>query len=207
MSSLIDDLLHQSKFGWDSLPSERTSLDSLLNEVLSNLKITIAKTGAKITFDKLPTVTISPSQVSAVFQNLLDNAIKYHKPKEEPVVHISYRHQDGFHVIGIQDNGIGIEKEKISSIFKMFHRLNSSKKYPGEGIGLSSCKTVVERLGGKIWVESEVGKGTTVFFSYLKHKLLKKNYQQRLGSKPRLLTKRKSFMRFFMSKTTELIQS
>jgi two-component system, chemotaxis family, sensor kinase Cph1 len=101
--------------------------------------------------------------------NLLDNAIKYRRLGTPPAIHIQAKKQDGFWLFSVRDNGMGIAKRDIKTVFEPFKRLNPTFRHEGQGIGLTSCKKIVERLGGKIWIESELEKGTTVLFTVPVH--------------------------------------
>jgi signal transduction histidine kinase len=113
--------------------------------------------------DSLPKVYGDSIQLCSLFQNLIGNAIKF--SAEQPKVRISAKKQDGWWVFSVKDNGIGIDAEDTGKIFAVFHRLHSKSDYPGTGIGLAICKKIIERHGGRIWVESEPGKGSTFFFT------------------------------------------
>ncbi len=183
MQTLINDLLTFSRVGTRGKPFEPTDCEAVLGHVLANLKLAIEESGAVITHDALPTVMADSSQLVQLIQNLTDNAIKF-RGKETPHVHISATRESeiGDHeskstnhelqttnykawIFSIRDNGIGIDPEFFDRIFTIFQRLHNREEYPGTGIGLAVCKKIVERHGGRIWVESEPGKGTTFFFT------------------------------------------
>jgi len=164
MQRLIDDLLSYAHVG--TREEHFTALDTneVVNQVVACLQTTIESNGASVTHDELPTVTADVTLMAELFQNLISNAIKFHG-REPPVVHISARRAGGEWVFSVQDNGIGIDAKYVDRIFEIFERLHPSDQYAGSGIGLAVCKRVVERHGGRIWCESELGKGTTFFFS------------------------------------------
>jgi len=129
-----------------------------------NLTVATRDTGAVITHDALPSVYADPSLVARLVQNLIENAIRFHGA-EAPRIHVSAKRDSSSWVFSVADNGIGIEPEHREQIFQIFHRLHDRMTYPGTGLGLSVCKRIVERWGGRIWVESEAGKGSTFYFT------------------------------------------
>jgi signal transduction histidine kinase len=164
MNTLIRNLLDYSTAG--ETPAESISdvnPETVLKTVVSNLKVAIADAGASITHDSLPAVPYDPMRLTQIFQNLIGNAIKY-RGERDPKVHIAARRVEGETVFSIQDNGIGIDPQHQEEIFGIFKRLHS-KEYAGTGIGLSMCKKLVERHGGRIWVESTPGEGSIFYFT------------------------------------------
>src|SRR5262249_47215529 len=145
------------------LPKSQTSLSDLLNQVLLDLEPTIRETNAEITQDPLPTLPVHPHQILQLFQNLLSNALKFHDGFP-PRVHIASEQKEGEWVVSVRDNGIGIEPQYRDQIFLMFKRLHTRQAYSGTGIGLAICKKIAEHHGGRIWVDSEPGKGSTFYF-------------------------------------------
>jgi light-regulated signal transduction histidine kinase (bacteriophytochrome) len=135
----------------------------VLQGILDNLKVTIADSGALVKSDNLPEVVYDPLRLGQVFQNLIANAIKYRGPSK-PQVHISACRMAAETVFSVSDNGLGIAREQQDQIFGIFKRLHG-KEIEGTGIGLAMCKKIVERHGGRIWVESEPGRGSTFFFT------------------------------------------
>jgi chemotaxis family two-component system sensor kinase Cph1 len=131
---------------------------------LDNLETAIQENQAGITHDPLPTVMADPTQMVQLFQNLVGNAIKYHGA-EAPRVHISVVSHPAEWVFAVRDQGIGIDPQHHERIFVLFQRLHNRSEYPGTGIGLAVCKRIVERHGGRIWVESQRGQGSTFFFT------------------------------------------
>ena len=127
--------------------------------------MSIEENGAVVTHDQLPEVIADEGQLVQLFQNLISNAIKFHS-KEPPRVHVSaQRHQETAYLFSVQDNGIGIDPQYFDRLFKIFQRLHTKEEYPGTGIGLALCKRIVERHGGRIWVESQRGQGAAFFFT------------------------------------------
>lgn len=164
MQSMINDLLQYSRVGTRGKPFKLTDFESVFGQSLVNLKIAIDENNAIITHDPLPTLMADSTQMIEVFQNLISNAIKF-RSKESPQVHVSALKKRNEWVFSVRDNGIGIAPEFFDKLFIIFQRLHSRSEYPGTGIGLAVCKKIVERHGGKIWVESEPDKGSTFYFS------------------------------------------
>ncbi len=164
MKILINDILSYSRVTTMGKTFAETDCNAVLGRIIMNLELIVKEAGATITCDTLPTVMADSVQLGQVFQNLIGNAIKYHG-EEPPKVHISAGKQDAEWVFSIADNGIGIEQEYFERIFVIFQRLHGRADYPGTGIGLAVCKKIVERHGGRIWVESETGKGSTFYFT------------------------------------------
>ncbi len=169
MSTLIRDLLAYSRAGETPAGKMRElNPEETLNTVLQNLKITIGDVGATITHDPLPPIEFDPMRLSQLFQNLLANAIKY-RGERRPEVHVSARNDGSETIFSISDNGIGIDPKYSEQIFGIFKRLHG-REYEGTGIGLAMCKKIVERQGGRIWVESKPGEGSTFSFTIPNHR-------------------------------------
>jgi PAS domain S-box-containing protein len=165
MQSLIRDLLAYSRSGQDGKPLRAVSSESVLKEALTNLQAAIAESGASVTHDSLPTIASDNSQLVQIFQNLVGNAIKY-RGASAPRVHVSAAKNGGKEwIFSVQDNGLGIDSKYFERIFIIFQRLHGREDFSGTGIGLAICKKTVERLGGRIWVESKLEKGSTFYFS------------------------------------------
>jgi signal transduction histidine kinase len=164
MQTLVSDLLcYTQAASITDEPPEPGDANAALQAALSNLAGTIPQNAA-ITFDSLPAMKIRQVHLQQIFQNLIGNAIKYRR--NEPLrVHISARKADGCWLFSVKDNGIGIADEYREQIFGIFKRLHTNRKYPGTGIGLAICQRIAERYRGRIWVESEPGKGSTFFFT------------------------------------------
>ncbi|MEW6497319.1 MAG: CHASE3 domain-containing protein [Cyanobacteriota bacterium] len=164
MQQLINDLLEFSRVGTRGKELGLIDCEKLLSQVLQNLKVAIAENNAVITHDSLPTVMGDETQLLQLFQNLISNAIKFRR-EEPPQVHISVQQGEKEWRFAVRDNGIGMESEYFDRIFTIFQRLHSKSEYPGTGIGLAVCKKIVERHGGRIWVESQLGSGTGFYFT------------------------------------------
>ena len=164
MQQLINDLLEFSRVGTRAKALQPIDCETLLSKVLDNLKIAIAESRTRVTHDPLPTVMGDEIQLIQLLQNLIGNAIKF-RGEESPQVHISTEQTQNEWVFAIRDNGIGMEAEYLDRIFTIFQRLHSKSEYPGTGIGLAVCKKIVERHGGRIWVESTPGVGSAFYFT------------------------------------------
>lgn len=164
MFDYIHDLLGYSKVITKSKEFQRIDTNKVLDDVLQNLSLYIKEQEADIHLDNLPEVAGDKVQLIQLFQNLITNAIKFRSEKK-PVISIGAKENSGEWIFHVSDNGIGINSEFYKRIFQMFQRLHERDKYPGTGIGLSVCQRIVERHGGRIWVESEQGVGSTFYFS------------------------------------------
>lgn len=165
MQKLINDLLDFSRITTRGKDFTKVDLSQLLGQAISNLQQLISDNSALVSNDDLPEMNVDESQIIRVFQNLIENAIKYRKSTELPKVHISCKNQNKFYEFAIRDNGIGIDMQFHDRIFIIFQRLHSKEEYPGTGIGLSICKRIVERHGGSLWFNSVVNEGTTFYFT------------------------------------------
>jgi PAS domain S-box-containing protein len=165
MQGLIQDLLAYSRAGTDGKALREVSSEKALEQALANLRATIQESGAVVTHDSLPAITSDDTQLVQVFQNLVGNAIKY-RSAEVPHVHVSATKNGGKECIfSVRDNGLGIDTQYFGRIFVLFQRLHGREEFKGTGIGLTICKKIVERLGGRIWVESQLEKGATFYFA------------------------------------------
>jgi light-regulated signal transduction histidine kinase (bacteriophytochrome) len=168
LATLINDLLTYTRVG--AIDGNLTTVDSsaALRHALSSLAEAIRENEATVTYDTLPQVYMGESHLQQVFQNLIGNALKY-RTEDAPQIHISAAYQGAAWRFSVQDNGIGIDPHYKEVIFGVFKRLHRDRKYSGTGIGLAICQRVVERYGGRIWVESSPGKGATFFFTVPEH--------------------------------------
>src|SRR5579862_5374257 len=164
MQTLISDLLNYSRVGTQGKPLVPTDSRTLLKRVLESLQISIEESGAVIVSDTLPVVMADPQQLGQLFQNLIINAIKFHG-KDVPRIRISSERNGKEWKFSVQDNGIGISPEHADRIFIIFQRLHTKTEYPGTGIGLAICKKIVERHGGRIWIEPSPEGGASFCFT------------------------------------------
>ena len=164
MQRLITDLLDYATVDTGEKRFQAVDVAAVIEHSLANLHVAVHETGAAVTYKNLPNVTGDEVQIGQLFQNLLGNAIKFHG-HEPPRIRIKAKPKGNTWLFSVKDNGIGIEEEYAKRIFTIFQRLHGKKDYPGSGIGLSICKKIVERHGGRIWVESETGKGATFYFT------------------------------------------
>ncbi|MGK7900826.1 MAG: ATP-binding protein [Hormoscilla sp.] len=164
MQKLIDDLLAYSRVGTRGKEFAPIVVETVLDRALTNLQIRIAESGAVITTDPLPTLNGDSTQLIQLFQNLIGNAIKF-RSDQPPQIHIGAKQQSHEWLFSVRDNGIGIDPQFADRIFTIFQRLHARDEYPGTGIGLAVCKKIVDRHGGRIWVESELGQGSTFYFT------------------------------------------
>ena len=164
MQQLINDLLTYSRVGTRAQPLQPTDCEMVFDQAVQNLKIAIQESVAEVTHESLPTINADGGQLIQLFQNLLGNAIKFHN-HQPPQVHVRAERRDGEWVFSVRDNGIGLDPKYADRIFTIFQRLHGRDKYPGTGIGLAICKKIVERHGGRIWVESRPEEGSVFYFS------------------------------------------
>jgi light-regulated signal transduction histidine kinase (bacteriophytochrome) len=164
MQELINDLLSYSRVGREDISAKPVDMQIVVDEALANLQTAIAERSALVSSGRLPTVLANHSMLVRLFQNLVGNALKFCKA-ERPIVRIEAEQHGTEWVFSVADNGIGIDAQYRDRIFLIFQRLHKQGEYPGTGIGLAVCKRIVERNGGRIWLESEPGKGTTFFFT------------------------------------------
>ena len=165
MRTLINDLLEYSRVESHGNPFEPTDCNRALAEAMADLELSITETGAAITADPLPEVVGDPVQIAHLLENLIANAIKFRRDDLAPRIHVSCKRSEDTWQISVADNGIGIRTRYQDRIFGMFKRAHKRSKYPGTGIGLALCTRIVERHGGRIWVESEIGEGSTFRFT------------------------------------------
>ncbi len=165
MSDLLNAIMSYSQLTQEKVRKEEVILDVLLDEVKLNIYDTIKDKEAEIYTFNLPVIKANRTQLMFVFQNLLENAIIYNENRPKIIIESEERDED--YIISVRDNGIGISREYQEKVFGMFQRLNP-QTYKGSGIGLASCKKIIEQHGGEIWLDSEEGRGTTFYFSMSK---------------------------------------
>jgi signal transduction histidine kinase len=168
MDQLIESLLQYSRIGTKKRDFNLTNCEEIIKQIIINLEAVISENQATITYDSLPTIRVDSEQWRQLLEHLIENGIQYHR-EIPPKIHVSaYLKDDREWVFSVRDNGIGIESESCHQIFKIFQRLHSQNDYPGNGLGLAMCDRIVKRHGGKIWVESTIGEGSTFYFTTLK---------------------------------------
>ena len=166
MDSLLVDLLEYSRADKRNERAQWVSAVDLVDSAIANLKLKIHQKGVQVNYEKshLPKLHVNKSGMVQLFQNLISNAVKF-SDTEDPEVIIDCVKRGHYYKFSVKDNGIGIEEEQKEKIFDMFTRLHSRQEFEGSGIGLATCKKIVERQGGEIWVESTKGQGSTFFFT------------------------------------------
>ncbi len=164
MQGLITDILAYSRLSTRSNPPSPVVIDDVLASAIENLGLAIQEADAKLTWDPLPVLVADGRQLVQLFQNLIGNALKFRS--DEPArIHVGVRMDGSDWLFSVSDNGIGMEMQYADRIFRVFQRLHVRARYPGNGIGLAIVKKVVERHRGRVWVDSEPGRGTTIFFT------------------------------------------
>ncbi len=164
MQALVSDLLEYSRVNTRATPFQPINSEEVVDRVIQNLFFTIQESNATIETTSLPTVNADAGQLGMVFQNLIANAIKFHRD-EPPYIHISAEKSGYMWTFAVRDNGIGMDPAFFDRIFEIFQRLHTLDKYPGTGVGLAIVKKIIERHGGEIWVDSEIGRGSTFYFT------------------------------------------
>jgi PAS domain S-box-containing protein len=165
MEALVRDLLTYTQVGTSEGMAEVTNGNEAFESAVTNLASAVSQCGAAITADPLPSLPVHGTHLQQLFQNLIGNAIKYRSPERPPLVHVSVDRQNGHWEFAVTDNGIGIGSEYKENIFGLFKRLHTNDEYSGTGIGLAICRRIVDRYQGRIWVDSEPGRGSTFRFT------------------------------------------
>ncbi|MGB2633854.1 MAG: ATP-binding protein [Candidatus Acidiferrum sp.] len=165
MQTLIENLLDSSRAGTRARPACLCDAEEVVKNALKNLRATVEESGARIEVGPLPGVTIDGPQLERIFQNLIGNAIKFRSRNSPCFVRVSAHPDKQNSVFSVEDNGIGIELKHYNHIFQMFQRHHGTDSYAGNGMGLAVCKKIIEGHGGRIWLESRPGRGSTFFFT------------------------------------------
>ena len=164
MKKLINGLLSFSRISTNAQPLVETDINEIISDILNDLQFQINETKTIINYTNLPSVSVDKIQITRVFQNLISNAIKFSNTTQ-PEINIDVKNDDKYWIFLIKDNGIGIDVDDEEKVFQMFYRLHTREEYPGTGIGLAICKKIIKRHNGKIWFDTEKGKGTTFQFT------------------------------------------
>src|SRR6185503_17534255 len=164
MGQLIDSLLIYSHAGKEKGNYQEVDLNAACKHAMKNLELIIKESNAAIHCDDLPRIQADETQMIQLFQNLIGNAVKF-RSNQRLIINIRCKPEEENYVISVKDNGIGIAADYFVRIFEVFRKLHSQTEYPGTGVGLAICKRVVENHGGRIWLNSKEGKGTTFYFS------------------------------------------
>ncbi len=165
MQQMIKVLLDYSRIGTQGKKFEKFNVEEAFNNALSNLQLRIEESNAEITHDTLPEVMGDLNQICRVFQNLINNGLKFHKKNIPPQIHVSAKKNGTMWIFSIKDNGIGIENQYKNKVFEVFKRLHTMDEYPGSGISLAIVKRIIDRHGGRVWVKSDLGVGSTFYFT------------------------------------------
>jgi light-regulated signal transduction histidine kinase (bacteriophytochrome) len=167
MSALVQDLLVYSRVGGGEMKQEPASCQVALSVAMTDLEGRIAEAHAKIAHDELPIVSGDKTQLVQLFENLLSNAIKFRRDGVPPEIHVGAQRDGHQWRLWVKDNGIGIDPPYHDKLFLLFQRLNGQQEHEGTGIGLAICKKIIERHGGRIWIDSKPGEGSTFYFTLL----------------------------------------
>jgi light-regulated signal transduction histidine kinase (bacteriophytochrome) len=165
MQQFITGLLKYSRVGSEPRVLEPVPLDTVYADAIANLRFAIGESGAKVEVRTLPEVRGDPRQLTQLFQNLIGNALKFRKPGQAPHIEVWAERAGNFWQVSVRDDGIGLDPRFYERVFIIFQRLHTREQYEGTGIGLAICKKIVERHGGRIWVQSREGEGATFSFT------------------------------------------
>jgi light-regulated signal transduction histidine kinase (bacteriophytochrome) len=165
MNELLIELLEYSKLSFKNQEIETVNLTEVVQDVLISQKAEIAAANVEIILPEFPEISYNSKQMFNIFDNLINNAIKYKATSRNLIIEINIADKDAFYEFSIKDNGIGVEAEFFEKIFTIFQRLHDRGKYTGSGIGLATCRKIIESRGGKIWVESTFDVGSTFYFT------------------------------------------
>jgi light-regulated signal transduction histidine kinase (bacteriophytochrome) len=165
MGNLIDDLLTLSRVGRKSLDTRQVKLRHLVQDILRELDTDSLYPQVKIQIDDLPDCRVDPALMKQAYQNLITNALKFSQKKEAPHIHIGFEQTNGDRVFFVKDNGVGFDMEFAHKLFGVFERLHSAQEYEGTGIGLATVQRVIQRHGGRVWANAELGEGAEFYFT------------------------------------------
>ena len=168
MNSFIRDLLAYSNTGSEEVPKEKVNTQLLVDEIVGLQKAVLQEKNAKIVYEQLPTIVAHKTPLALVIQNLINNAVKYQPANSKPIITITAEDKKDYWQFAVEDNGIGIEEQYLIKIFDLFKRLHVNGEYSGTGMGLATCKKIVQQHGGSIWATSKVGEGSTFYFTFTK---------------------------------------
>ena len=166
LQALITGLLEFARVRTQGKPFEKVNVENVIEAICKDLHASIAESGTLIEYDALPVINADRLQIYGVFLNLIQNAAKFRSADITPHIYITAEAAPGGSTFCVKDNGIGIKAQYFERIFTIFQRLHSREEYPGTGIGLSICKRIVERHGGRMWVESDLGRGSLFYYSW-----------------------------------------
>jgi PAS domain S-box-containing protein len=164
LHAMIEDLLSYATIATEEKTFSVCNSSDIVKNAVENLYTKIKESDARITYETLPQITADKLQIERIFQNLIGNSLKFCDNKR-PIIHVAWKQKDGSHVFSVGDNGIGIEQKDHVNIFNIFRRLHGREDYDGSGIGLAACSKIIERHGGRIWLKSELGRGTIFYFT------------------------------------------
>jgi light-regulated signal transduction histidine kinase (bacteriophytochrome) len=168
MQELVSDLLEYAKLGQDKIRLTLIDCDEIISNVVANLSDKIKERSAKVVYNKLPKIYGNSILFISLFQNLINNALKYQPEENTPIIEIGAKDLGDSWLFYVKDNGLGIDEKYLKQIFIPFKRLHTKHEFPGSGIGLAICKRIINKCSGNIWAESELGKGSTFYFTLLK---------------------------------------
>jgi len=165
MGLLVDDLLNLGRIGRHEVRLQVTGLSSLVNETVADLEADCEGRQVEWKIDSLPFVECDPGLMKQVFQNLLANAVKFTRPRSRAVIEVGQKDQDGMPIVFVRDNGVGFNIKYADKLFGVFQRLHRQEDFEGTGVGLATVQRIIQKHGGRIWAEAELGKGATFYFT------------------------------------------
>jgi light-regulated signal transduction histidine kinase (bacteriophytochrome) len=166
MGLLVDDLLNLARVGRSELRLQVAGLNSVLNDVVAELKEECEGRQVEWKIDSLPFVECDPGLIKQVFQNLLSNAIKFTQPRSQAVIEVGQKDQERTPVVFVRDNGVGFNMKYADKLFGVFQRLHRQEDFEGTGVGLATVQRIIQKHGGRIWAEAELDKGATFYFTF-----------------------------------------